>query len=150
MRTRLLAILVLVLAPALVGAQVDATLRARVQQEKQPLLDTLRDLVSIESGSSDVEGLARIGALIAGRLRALGGEVEMVPPAANMPRFSSTPPALGDTIVARFRGRGTRRVLLLAHSEPCISAACSRSSHSALTAIARTDWGSPTTSMAWR
>ena len=28
------------------------------QQEKAPLLDTLRDLVNIESGSKDAEGLA--------------------------------------------------------------------------------------------
>jgi glutamate carboxypeptidase len=116
MRTRLLALLVFVLVASPAGAQ-DASLRARVQQEKQPLLDTLRDLVSIESGSGDLEGLARIAALIAGRLRTLGGEVEMVPPAANMPRFTNTPPALGNTIVARFRGRGTRRILLLAHMD---------------------------------
>jgi glutamate carboxypeptidase len=117
MSTRFLAIAAIVLVPALAGAQVDEALRVRVQQQKQPLLDTLRDLVSIESGSSDAEGLARIGALIAGRLRALGGEVEMVPPAANMPRFTNTPAKLGDTVVARFRGRGTKRILLLAHMD---------------------------------
>ena len=117
MSTRLLIFVLLVLVPALARAQVDEALRSRVQQQKQPLLDTLRDLVAIESGSGDVEGLARIGALIAARLRALGGEVEMVPPAANMPRFTNTPPALGDTVVARFRGRGTKRILLLAHMD---------------------------------
>jgi len=117
MSTRPLIFAAFLLVPALVGAQVDEALRARVQQQKQPLLDTLRDLVSIESGSGDVEGLARIGALIAGRLRAVGGEVEMVPPAANMPRFTNTPTKLGDTVVARFRGRGTKRILLLAHMD---------------------------------
>jgi glutamate carboxypeptidase len=117
MRIRLLMVLAAALLPAVAGAQVDQGLRARAQQEKQPLLDTLRDLVSIESGSGDTEGLARIGALIASRLRALGGAVEMVPPAASLPRFSNTPPALGDTVVARFRGRGTKRILLLAHMD---------------------------------
>jgi len=111
-----LAVLALVLVPAAAGAQ-DAAVRAQAQREKQPLLDTLRDLVAIESGSSDIEGVTRIGALIADRLRALGGEVEMVPPAANMPRFISTPPKVGDTVVARFRGRGTKRILLLAHMD---------------------------------
>ena len=106
MRTRLLVLATLVFVPTLAGAQVDDALRARVRQQKQPLLDTLRDLVSIESGSGDAEGIARIGALIADRLRALGGEVEMVPPAANMPRFTNTPPKVGNTVVARFRGRG--------------------------------------------
>src|SRR4051812_15535441 len=47
-------------------------------KEKAPLLDTLKALVSIESGSSDREGLDRIAAMIAGRLRALGGQVEMI------------------------------------------------------------------------
>jgi glutamate carboxypeptidase len=98
-------------------AQTPDAVRAQAQKEKQPLLDTLRDLVNIESGSSDIEGVRRIGALIAGRLRALGGEVEMVPPAANMPRFTSTPDVVGDTVVARFRGRGTKRILLLAHMD---------------------------------
>ena len=117
MRIRPLIVLAAALLPAVAAAQIDQGLRARAQQEKQPLLDTLRDLVSIESGSGDTEGLARIGALIASRLRALGGAVEMVPPAANLPRFSNTPPALGDTVVARFRGRGTKRILLLAHMD---------------------------------
>lgn len=81
------------------------------------MLDTMRDLVAIESGSSDPEGLARIATLIAGRLRALGGEVEMVPAAPDSLRFSSTPEKLGETLVARFRGRGTKRILLLAHMD---------------------------------
>ena len=97
--------------------QTPDAVRAQAQREKQPLLDTLRDLVAIESGSGDLEGIRRIGALIADRLRALGGEVDMVPPAANMPRFHTTPPAVGDTVVARFRGRGTKRILLLAHMD---------------------------------
>ena len=33
-----------------------------------PLLDTLRDLVNIESGSGDLEGLAKIASLIRDRL----------------------------------------------------------------------------------
>ncbi len=112
-----LALIFLVALPAAAGAQAPDAVRAQVQREKQPLLDTLRDLVGIESGSADIEGIARIGRLIADRLRALGGEVEMVPPAANMPRFSTTPPTVGDTVVARFRGRGTARILLLAHMD---------------------------------
>jgi glutamate carboxypeptidase len=100
-----------------VQAQTPDAVRAQARQQKQPLLDTLRDLVGIESGSSDIEGMRRIGALIADRLRALGGEVQLVPPAANMPHFTTTPPVVGDTIVARFRGRGTKRILLLAHMD---------------------------------
>ena len=42
-------------------------------KEKAPLLATLKDLVSIESGSGDREGLDKIAALIAERLRTVGG-----------------------------------------------------------------------------
>lgn len=89
----------------------------RVQGERQAYLDTLRQLVSIESGSADVEGLARIADLIAGRLRALGGEVEIVDPPSDMVRFENTPPRTGGSVVGRFRGRGTARILLLAHMD---------------------------------
>ena len=41
-----------------------AAVHALAQQEQQPLLDTLRDLVHIESGSKDLEGLDKIAALI--------------------------------------------------------------------------------------
>jgi glutamate carboxypeptidase len=100
-----------------VFAQSPESVLARVRQERQPYLDTLRDLVSIESGSSDIQGLNAIAELIAGRLRALGGEVEFVEPPANMVRFENTPPQTGKSIVARFRGTGTKRILLLAHMD---------------------------------
>jgi glutamate carboxypeptidase len=109
--------LALLVLPVLASAQVNEAVRSQAQAEQQPMLDTMRDLVAIESGSSDPEGLARIAALIAGRMRALGGEVEMVPASPDSQRFSSTPEKLGETLVARFRGRGTRRILLLAHMD---------------------------------
>src|SRR5689334_19780686 len=96
------AILVLALVPALALGQANDALRAQVEREKQPLLDTLRSLVEIESGSGDVEGIARIGRLVGDRLKTLGGAVDFVAPAADMPRFLNTPAQLGDTVVARF------------------------------------------------
>ena len=42
------------------GAAPVAAIQDLARQEQQPLLDTLRDLVSIESGSGDSEGLAQI------------------------------------------------------------------------------------------
>jgi len=107
----------LVVAHGSGAAQGVPDVRPRVQQERQPYLDTLRQLVSIESGSGDVEGLARIGELIAGRLRALGGNVEMVAAPPDMVRFENTPAQVGRAVVARFRGNGTRRILLLAHMD---------------------------------
>jgi hypothetical protein len=61
-------------------ATPDAAVWAQVQTHKQPLLDTLKDLVAIESGSGDREGLDRISQLIHDRLLALGGQVDFIEP----------------------------------------------------------------------
>lgn len=53
------------LAPVRPAAQPNDAVRALAQREKQPLLNTLKALVEIESGSADLEGITRIGALIA-------------------------------------------------------------------------------------
>jgi glutamate carboxypeptidase len=45
----------------------------QARAHRQPLLDTLKSLVAIESGSDDREGLDRASELIAGELKALGG-----------------------------------------------------------------------------
>jgi len=54
--------------------------RSLAAREKPALLDTLKALVSIESGSRDVEGLGKVADLVAERLRGLGGQVELVEP----------------------------------------------------------------------
>ena len=100
-----------------VFAQSANPVLTRVESERQAYLETLRELVSIESGSADVEGLNRIADLIAGRLRTLGGEVEFVDPPAGMVRFENTPPRTGKSVVGRFKGTGNRRILLLAHMD---------------------------------
>src|SRR5258706_14119981 len=87
-------------------------------KEKAPLLDTLKDLVSIESGSGDREGLDKISELIAGRLRALGGTVELVEPdPADIYRMVDTPKQIGRMVHARFTGTGTKKILLIAHMD---------------------------------
>ena len=112
---------VLVLAsavlPAAPSGQANAPVLARVAQERAPLIDTLRELVSIESGSRDIEGLNRISEVIAGRLRALGGDVQFVEPGADVERFEDTPDEIGRMVLARFKGTGTRNILLLAHMD---------------------------------
>jgi glutamate carboxypeptidase len=87
-------------------------------KEKAPLLDTLKDLVSIESGSGDREGLDKISLLIAERLRALGGQVEFVEPnEADTYRMVDTPKQIGRMVHARFAGSGTKKILLIAHMD---------------------------------
>ena len=114
---RLSAALLCFAIPTLAAAQTPAAVRARVQQERTPLLNTMRDLVAIESGSTDLEGLTNMATAIAARLRTLGGQVEVVDPPADHIRFDGTPPTVGRTVMARFTGTGTSRILLLAHMD---------------------------------
>ena len=101
--------------PAL--AQAQEAVLAAAKQEKAPLLDTMKDLVSVESGSRDLEGLARLAELIAGRLKALGGEVELVDVSTDMYRMEDTPERVGNVVRATFKGSGQRKILLIAHMD---------------------------------
>jgi glutamate carboxypeptidase len=99
------------------GAALEPVL-ALAAKEKAPLLDTLRDLVSIESGSGDREGLDKLANLIGGRLQALGGKVEMIEPdPADIYRMVDTPKQIGKMVLARFTGTGTKKILLIAHMD---------------------------------
>jgi glutamate carboxypeptidase len=103
-------------APAL-AAPVEPV-RALAAKEKAPFIDTLKDLVSIESGSGDREGLDRISDVIAGRLQALGGAVEMIESnPADIYRMTDTPKQIGRMVLARFAGAGTKKILLIAHMD---------------------------------
>jgi glutamate carboxypeptidase len=110
-------LLVLVLTSPATFGQATSPVLSRVRQERTPLIETMRELVGIESGSGDVDGLDRLSALIATRLRALGSEVEFVAPPSDMVRFQNTPPRTGRSVVGRLRGTGTARILLLAHMD---------------------------------
>src|SRR5436190_1854664 len=86
------------------------------RQEQQPLLDTLRDLVSIESGSKDPEGLDKIAALIADRLRQLGGKVAVLPP-SDVFKMDDTPAKTGAMVQGEWQGTGKKKVLLIGHMD---------------------------------
>jgi len=86
------------------------------QKEQQPLLDTLRDLVQIESGSKDVEGVKKIADYVAGKLRAQGGKVEVIQP-TDVYRLDDTPEQVGPMVHAEFKGKGTSRIMLIAHMD---------------------------------
>ena len=69
---------VLACAPAF--AQLDAAVQRAAAAQKQPLLDTLKELVDIETGSKDIEGINRATEVLAAKLRALGAQVEFIQP----------------------------------------------------------------------
>ena len=95
--------------------QMPVWLQAQVQ--KQPLLDTLKELVAIESGSGDREGLDRISQLVHDRLKALGGKVEFVEPGEDTYRMHDTPEKIGRMVRATFTGAGSKKIMLIGHMD---------------------------------
>lgn len=102
-------------AHAALAAPVAAVHEA-AQGQKQAMLDTMRDLVNIESGSKDVEGVERIAELTRDRLKALGGTVQIIAP-TDIFRLDDTPEKVGPMVHAQFKGDGGRKIMLIAHMD---------------------------------
>ncbi|MBP6899079.1 MAG: M20/M25/M40 family metallo-hydrolase [Burkholderiaceae bacterium] len=86
--------------------QPDATLLAAARAAQPALLQTLREMVAIESGTMDAPGLARMLDDAERRLKAVGATVERRPGAA-----AGTP----EVLLGRLAGTGKRRILMMAH-----------------------------------
>jgi len=93
-----------------------AAVHDAAKAQQQAMLDTMRDLVNIESGSKDVEGVERIAELIRDRLKALGGTEEIIP-ATDVFRLDDTPEKVGPMVHAEFKGSGTKKIMLIAHMD---------------------------------
>lgn len=104
-------------APAVAPLPVDAALRAQTQAEVAPFLKTLESLVAIESGSRDLEGLAKLSGVIAGRLRQAGMQVELKPTRAPDFHPQLKGAELGQMVYATKTGKGAKKVLLIAHMD---------------------------------
>jgi glutamate carboxypeptidase len=108
-------------APAAAAAAparpADQALQARVQAELPAYLETLKTLVGMESGSRDLEGLAKLADHLAGRLRSAGMQVQLRPSQA--PEFHPMlkGAALGPMVYATRSGSGSKKVLLIAHMD---------------------------------
>jgi glutamate carboxypeptidase len=95
-----------------------AAIAALAESEQPKLLDTLKALVNIETGSTHRDGLDTAAEFIGARLKALGGEVEIVEaPAADIYQLEGLPDRIGRAVRATFRGTGSKRILLLAHMD---------------------------------
>ena len=102
-------------APAVMGlflvggahaAPRDEKVYRAVEANRSGVLDLLKEIVDIDSGTGDVEGGAKVEAVLAARLTALGAEVRREPAEA---------PGLPDNLVAVFHGSGKGRILIIAH-----------------------------------
>jgi glutamate carboxypeptidase len=113
-RAAMILVLVSVAEPAF--GQTREPVLTLARKEKPALLESLKQLVSIESGSRESEGLDQLASLIAGRLKDLGGQVELVEP-TDVYKMEDTPEKIGKIVRATFVGTGTKKILLLAHMD---------------------------------
>jgi glutamate carboxypeptidase len=99
------------------SAAPDERIAALAAKEKPALLETLKQLVSIESGSRDLEGLDKIANLIVDKFKALGGQVELIDPTADAYRMEDTPEKIGKVVRATWKGTGSKKIMLIAHMD---------------------------------
>lgn len=87
----------------------DPALLAAANREQAPLMQTLKDMVLIESGSGDAAGLARMAEYTEARLKALGARTQRIP----------TGRGPGSIVVGTLAGRhgGGKRLMLMAHMD---------------------------------
>jgi glutamate carboxypeptidase len=111
-------VLTLLLGTASISAyaQPREPLFSLAKKEKAALLESLKEFVSIETGSRDFEGLTKLSGLVADRLKALGGKVEVVEP-RDVYKMEDTPEKIGRMVRATFTGKGTKKILLIAHMD---------------------------------
>jgi glutamate carboxypeptidase len=113
----ILLLLTLVGTAASAQTLAPAALLARASEHVQPALATMQELVGIESGSRDVEGLTRVAQVVSARLQAAGMQVQVLPSQA--PDFHPTLKgvALGPMVFASRQGTGKNKVLLIVHMD---------------------------------
>jgi glutamate carboxypeptidase len=115
-RTRLFLVALLLGGSPSGFAQPSEPVLALARKEKPALLKTLRELVSIESGSRDYEGLSQLATSIAARLKTLGARVDVLE-ARDIYKMEDTPEKIGKMVRATFTGKGMKKILLLAHMD---------------------------------
>lgn len=99
-------------------ATANSALATLAQSEQPKLLDTLKSLVNIETGSTHRDGLDVCAEFIATRLKALGGSVEIIEAAPeDIYKLEGLPDRIGRAVKATFKGTGTQRILLIAHMD---------------------------------
>jgi len=103
-----LALFGLVAAIPRASAAPDEQLKAAAENAKPALIETLHDMVMIESGSGDVEGLKKMADFTEARLKALGATTE---------RRKTTRGAGADMVIGTFEGTGKRKLMLIAHMD---------------------------------
>jgi glutamate carboxypeptidase len=89
-------------------AAPDAALKGAAEKAQSGVVESLRQMVLIESGSGDLAGLGQMADLVEGRLKALGFATE---------RIKTTKGAGADTVVGKITGSGRKRIMLQSHMD---------------------------------
>jgi glutamate carboxypeptidase len=97
----------LALAAATQATAGDEKLLAAARGAQPAVIDSLREMVLIESGSQDAAGLKAMADYVEGRLRTLGAVTERIPAGVGP----------GEMVKGTFTGTGKRSFMLIAHMD---------------------------------
>jgi glutamate carboxypeptidase len=86
-------------------AALDPDLLNAAQKKQKSFVEDLQTLVNIDSGTDNQLGLAKVEVFLAKRLKTLGAKVEVL----------AAPPAVGNIIVGRFNGKGSKNIMMMIH-----------------------------------
>ncbi|MEL1265758.1 glutamate carboxypeptidase [Pseudoxanthomonas putridarboris] len=89
------------------ASEADQRLLEAARAEQPAVVATLGELVTIESGSADREGLGKLATYLEGRLKNLDAEVDRVASLTGGP----------DIVRGVLEGRGALRIMLIAHTD---------------------------------
>ena len=103
----------LVAAGATARAAPDAALLAAANAAQPAVIASLKDMVAIESGSTNAAGLAKMADYVEARLKALGARTERIAPSRGP----------GTMVKGSFSGGGTKKLMLIAHMDTVYPAA---------------------------
>ena len=98
----------LALAAAPAAAAPDAKLLAAATAAQPAVIESLKEMVAVESGTADLAGLGKLAAVIENRLKALGFKTE---------RRSATVRPGGDVVIGTLAGSGTKKIMLQGHMD---------------------------------
>jgi len=82
-----------------------AELLAQAKAEQSAYIETVKQLVAVDTGTGQAKGLATVSQMLVERLQALGAEVSTSP----------ATPSAGDNIVGTLKGSGSKNFLLMVH-----------------------------------
>jgi len=82
-----------------------AELLAQAKAEQPAYLETVKQLVAVDTGTGQQAGLSTVSQMLVERLKALGAEVSSRP----------ATPSAGDNIVGTLKGQGSKDFLLMVH-----------------------------------